>query len=216
MSRNTLCRKLGMALLTLETLWLVVPSGFVVSAASPQEKQQSQSQQPPAPPSPTPSPSAQPASDLAPPVGALPVKRRKVWTNDEVVLLRTPADDYLAEKEAKRVAEGEAAAKSTAKSKTTVAATTESKLPTSIEETQLLIKNKEQDITDDQASLVSLNAEMANTPDEQKKSKQKEIEIVAAELDRARNELKTLQDHLADLQKPPAGESTAPPPPPPN
>lgn len=213
MSRLTLGRKLGMALLTLGALLFVTPRGFVVSAALPQEQQQSQ---PPPPPPPTPVQSSQPASQEASPSDANAPKKRKVWTNDDVVLLRTPADNYLVEQEAKKAAEGEAAAKPTVKPKATGAATTEIKLPTSMEETQLLIKNKEQDITDDQASLVSLNAEMTNTPDEQKKAKQKEIEIVSAELDRARNELKTLQDHLVDLQKPPARESTAPPPPPPN
>jgi len=214
MSRLTLCRRLGMALLTLGALLLLAPSRFVVSAASLQEQQQSQ--QPPPPPPPTPVQSSQPASQEPSPSDPNAPKKRKVWTNDDVVLLRTPADNYQVEQEAKKAAEGEAAAKPTTKPKATGAATSEIKLPTSIEETQLLIKNKEQDITDDQASLASLNAEMANTPDEQKKAKQKEIEIVAAELDRARNELKTLQDHLADLQKPPVSDSTAPPPPPPN
>jgi hypothetical protein len=213
MSRLTLGRKLGMALLTLGALLFVAPRGLVVSAALPQRQQQSQ---PPPPPPPTPVQSSQPASQEASPSDANAPKKRKVWTNDDVVLLRTPADNYLVEQEAKKAAEGEAAAKPTVKPKATGAATTEIKLPTSREETELLIKNKEQDITDDQASLVSLNAEMTNTPDEQKKAKQKEIEIVSAELDRARNELKTLQDHLVDLQKPPASESTAPPPPPPN
>src|SRR5271154_2005251 len=73
--------------------------------AARQEQQQSQAQQPPPPtPSPIPPPSSQPASDSAPPIGALPVKRRKVWTNDEVVVLRTPADSYQVEKEAKEAA----------------------------------------------------------------------------------------------------------------
>lgn len=142
------------------------------------------------------------------------IKRRKIWTNDEVISLRTPADEYLAEKESRESARAKAAAKSATQPKATIEAPPEVKFPTTIEETQLLIKNKEQDISDDQASLIGLNTELANASDEQKKAKQREIEIVAAELDRARNELKALQDHLVDLHKPPAGKSPAELPPP--
>jgi hypothetical protein len=214
MSLLMLCRKLGMVLPALGAFLLVAPSWFVVSADLPQEQQQSQ---PPPPPPPTPAQNSQPASQQTSPSDPPAAKQRKVWTNDEVVLLRTPADNYLVEKEARGAAEAEAAAKSAAQPKAGGEAPSEIKLPTSIEETQLLIKNKEQDIIDDQATLVSLNTELANAPEERKKAKQKEIVIVAAELDRAQNELKALQDHLVELHKPPASESTAaPPPPPPN
>ena len=214
MSRPKVCRRYRRAALTLGAILFGIPGCFLVNDAQGQEQQQS----PPPPPSPTSPPSSRPASDPEPPIGALPVKRRKVWTNDEVILLRTPADDYLAEKEAKEAAAAKAAVRSAAQPKASKEAPPEGKFPTTIEETQLLIKNKEQDITDDQASLVGLNTELTNAPDEQKKAKQREIEIVAAELDRARNELKALQDHLVDLHKPPAGKSpTEPPPaPPPN
>jgi hypothetical protein len=208
MSLLMLCRKLGVVLPALGAFLLVAPSWFVVSADLPQEQQQSQ---------PPPAQNSQPASQQTSPSDPPAAKQRKVWTNDDVVLLRTPADNYLVEKEARGAAEAEAAAKSAAQPKAGGEAPPEIKLPTSIEETQLLIKNKEQDITDDQATLVSLNTELANAPDERKKAKQKEIVIVAAELDRAQNELKALQDHLVQLHKPPASESTAaPPPPPPN
>ncbi len=214
MSRHIVCRKLVMAWLALGAAWLVAPRCFVVSASQLQEQQQSQ-QTPPPPPAPP--QNSQPASQQTPQIDQLPVKRRKVWTNDDVVSLRTPTDNYLVEKEAREAAEAEAAAKSAAQPKSIVEAPAEIKLPTSIEETQLLIKNKEQDITDAQTSLVSLNAELATVPEEQKKAKQKEIEIVAAELDRARNELKVLQSHLVELHKPPASQPpAAPPPPPPN
>jgi hypothetical protein len=206
MSLLMLCRKLGVVLPALGAFFLVAPSWFVVSADLPQEQQQSQ---------PPPAQNSQPASQQTSPSDPPAAKQRKVWTNDDVVLLRTPADNYLVEKEARGAAEAEAAAKSAAQPKAGGEAPPEIKLPTSIEETQLLIKNKEQDITDDQATLVSLNTELANEPDERKKAKQKEIVIVASELDRAQNELKALQDRLVQLHKPPASVSTAAPPPPP-
>jgi hypothetical protein len=213
MSRLMLCRRLGMCSLALGALLLVASSSLVVFAAPLTGQQQSQ---PPPPPPPPPAPAQNPQSS-APQASASepPVAKRKVWTNDDVVQLRTPADNYLAEKEAREAAKAEAAAKSVAHPKTSGEAPAETPLPTSIEQTQLLIKNKEQDISDDQAALTTLNQELANVPEEQKKAKQKQIEIVAAELDRARNELKTLQDHLVALHKQPASESTVAPPPPP-
>jgi hypothetical protein len=210
-------RNFGICSLALGALLLAAPSELVVFAA-PQTEQQ-QSQPPPPPPPPTPAQNPQTSAQEASPSDQPVAKKRKVWTNDDVVQLRTPADTYVAEKEAREAAEAEAAAKLAAHPKASGEAPAETMLPTSIEETQLLIKNKEQDISDDQAALTTLSQELANVPEEQKKAKQKQIEIVAAELDRARNELKTLKDHLVALHKQPASDSTVapqPPPPPPN
>jgi hypothetical protein len=201
-------RILGTAALVLGTFLFVAPSWLAISAAPLNEQQQSQ--QPPPPPQNS-EPASQPAPLPDPSVG----KQRKVWTNDDVVQLRTPADNYLVEKEAREAAEAGARAKSAAQPKSGQDAPLEIKLPSSPEETQLLLKNKEQDISDDQAALVSLNTELASLSDEAKKAKQKEIGIVAAELDRARNELKALEEHLVELHKPRARESTAAPTPPP-
>jgi hypothetical protein len=212
MSGLMISGKLGILSLALGVLSLSTQSEFLASVEQQQEQQQSQ-QTPPPPPAPP--QNSQPTSQQAPPIDQPASKHRRVWTNDDVVLLRTPADNYLAEKEAKEGAEAEAAAKLAAQPKAAKEVPLEINLPTSVEETQLLIKNKEQDISDDQATLASLNAELATVAEEHKKAKQKEIEIVAAELDRARNELKALQDHLVELHKPPASESTATPPPPP-
>lgn len=207
-------RRLGILLLALGALPLLTQSKCLASVEQEQEQQQSQ-QTPPPPPAPP--QNSQPASQQALPTDQAAGKHRKVWTNDDVVLLRTPADNYLAEKEAKEATKAEAAAKLAAQPKAAKEVPLEINLPTSIEETQLLIKNKEQDISDDQATLASLNAELATAAEEQKKAKQKEIEIVAAELDRAQNEHKALQDHLVELHRPPASQTpTAPPPPPPN
>lgn len=202
---------LGLTFLAFAGGLIAIPSNCMVRGARRQLQQQSQ-QTPPPPPAPP--HSSQPASQQAPPTDQPAGKQRKIWTNDDLVLLRTPADIYLEEKEAREAAEAEAAAKLEAQPKDAKEVPSENNLPTSVEETQLFIKNKEQDISDDQSMLTSLNAELASAAEEQRKAKQKVIAIVAVELDRARNELKALQDHLADLQKPPASETQAAPPPP--
>jgi hypothetical protein len=57
---------------------------------------------------------------------------------------------------------------------------------------------------------------MQTVTDEQREAKQTEINIVAAQMELARNELKALQDHLVELQKLPASEAPATPQPPPS
>jgi len=190
---------------------MAIPSHCMARGVQQQEQQQSQQTLPP--PS-SPPQSSQPASQQAPPTGRPASKPHKVWTNDDLLLLRTPADIYLAEKEAREAAEAEAAAKLADEPNSSKDVPLETSLPSSIEETQLMIKNKEQDISDAQAVLASLNAELASVPEEQKKAKEKGIAIVAGELNRAQNQLNAMQDHLADLQKPPASETLAAPPPP--
>ncbi len=211
MSCLTIFRKLGKLSIVLGVLLFFVHSKCLASVE--QQREQQQSQQTPPPP-PAPPQSSQPASQQAPPTDQPAGKHRKIWTNDDLVLLRTPADIYLEEKEAREAAEAEAAAKLEAQPNAAKKVPSENNLPTSVEETQLFIKNKEQDISDDQSVLASLNAELASVPEEQKKAKEKEIAIVTGELNRAQSQLNAMQDHLADLQKPPASETQAAPPPP--
>ena len=206
------CSNPGPVSLVLAGALLAIPSNFMASAVHQQVQQQSESQQPPPP---APAQNSQPAVAQTSPNSQPPANPHRVWTNDDVVLLRTPADNYQAEKEAREALEAAAAAKLAAQPKPAKEVPPEIKLPVSVEQTRLLIKNKEQDVSDDQASLLSLNAELLGVSEEQKKAKQREIEIVAAELDRARNELKALQDHLVELHKPTASEKPAAPPPPP-
>ena len=185
-----------------------------------QEQQQSQSQQPPPPPSsPTPPPSSQPASDPAPPIGALPVKRRKVWTNDEVVVLRTPADSYQVEKEAKEAAEAEAAAKVAAHKaagKSEMEPPLDIKLPATSEETKKMLKSALDDIQEETIVLNKLQKEVLDAPTEQQTEKQKEIDRLTASLETLRRDVKALQDHLLTFHEKSQGENppAAPQPPP--
>jgi hypothetical protein len=191
------------------------------SAASPvpQQEQQSQSQeQPPPPPSTTPPPSAQPAADPAPPIGELPVKRRKVWTNDEVIVLRTPADNYQVEKEAKGAAEADAAAKEAtrkAAAKPEKEPPLDIKLPATPEETEKMLKGAQDDIQEEEVVLEKLQKELQDTPAEQKTEKQKEIDRLTASLENLRRDVKALRHQLQTFPVKPQGENppAAPQPP---
>jgi len=199
----------SLAYLVLAGVVVLTPSKGLANTTQRQEQQQAQ--QPPPQQNPQPS-SQQPTAQQA-------SKQRKVWTNEDLILLRTPADIYLLEKEAREAAEAEAdAAKIAAEGKPVIEAPLEIKLPTSIAETQLLLKNKEQEAAEKQAALTSLKAELSDTPLAQQPTKQKEIDTLAADLERAEKERKALQDNLEQLNKPP-GATTPPPisaPPPPD
>ncbi len=189
-------------------------------AGRPQEQQSSQTQQQPQPPpSPAPAPSVQPGSDPAQQIGALPVKRRKVWTNDDVEVLRTPADIYRAEKEAQEAADAEAASKKAEFAKQIKEAGMTMKLPATPEETQRLIKYKEEQIRDLQDVLNRMSHDLQDAAAEQKVKIEKQIEIFTSDSQKSQLELKVLQEHLQNLAKntpnePPVPPTAAPPAPP--
>jgi hypothetical protein len=140
-------------------------------------------------------------------------KQKKVWTNDDVVSLRSPADVYLAEKEAQDAAAAEAAAKGAAKTKLVDGAEPTEKLPSSGLETQKLIAAKESQIADDQQALDRYTAELPTEPAERKDRMQEEIKRITGDLPKERLKLKMLQEHLDELNKAQLNGTTAPPPP---
>lgn len=205
-------QKLGASGLALGAALLLAQLTCEAVMAQQQEQQQSQSQQqpPPPPPSPTPPPSTQPASDAAPPIGALPVKRRKVWTNDEVIVLRTPADDYQVEKEAKGAAEADAAAKEAARkaaAKPEKEPPLDIKLPATAEETKKMLKSALDDIQEETMVLNKLQKEQLDAAAGQQAEKQKEIDQLNASLETLRRNVKALQDHLQTFSEKPQGEN---------
>jgi hypothetical protein len=206
-------RRFGILLLPVSVAVFSAALSQPVYAGGPQEQQSSQSQQQPQPPpSPAPAPSAQPASDPAQQIGALPVKRRKVWTNDDVEVLRTPADIYRAEKEAQEAADAGAALKKAELAKQIKEAGLKIKLPSTTEETQQLIKDKEEGIGDSQERLDRLKQALAEAPEPQKAATQRMIESFAAEMEKDQLELKALQEHLQNLAKTTPAEPPTPPP----
>jgi len=211
-------QKLGVLYLVLVAALFLSQPKCEASPARQPEQHQSQSQPPP-PPSPTPTPSSQPASDPAPPIGALPVKRRKVWTNDEVVVLRTPTDNYLAEKEAKEAADAEAAAKEAAHKaagKSEKEPPLDIKLPATLEETEKMLKDTQIDAQEEIDALDKLHKELLDIPAEQQAEKQKQIDRLTGNLETSQRDVKALQEHLQVLREKSRRENLPAPSPPPH
>jgi len=219
MNPNKPFQKLAVSSLALGAVLLLAQLKCAAYPPQQQEQEQSQSQQSPPLPAPTSPPSAQPASDPAPAIGSLPVKRRKVWTNDDVIVLRTPADIYLLEKEAREAAEEEAAAKDAALKATATPGKEpglEIKLPDTPEETEKMLKNTQDDIQEETVVLDRLRKEFSDTPEEQQPEKQKEIDRLAGNLETLQRDVKLLQEHLQTLREKSQSENppaSAPPPP---
>jgi hypothetical protein len=163
-----------------------------------QEQQQSQSQQPPPA---TPPQNSQPASAQAQPPAQPASKQHKVWTNDDVVSLRSPADAYLAEKEAQEAADAEAAGRKAALAKQIKEDGLALKLPSTPEETRRLIRAKQDQISDLQDGMDRSNKDLPDAPPDRKPEMQKQIETFKGYLQKAEVELSILQDHLQDLAK---------------
>jgi len=212
MNRNNPFQRFGALLLGVGGALLVVQTTCPASTAD-QHEQQSQSQPPqPPPPAPAQNPEATSPSVALP--EQLPVKRRKVWTNDEVTSLRTPADAYQVEKEAQAAAEARAAAK-----EATIRASLKSekeppldiKLPNTRQETENMLKNTQADLQEETVVLDKLHKELLDSPEELQEQKQKDIDRLTASIETLRRDERALQGHLRTFeekpeeQKPPAG-----------
>jgi hypothetical protein len=166
-----------------------------------QEQQTSQAQQQTSEPQKIPQPSPQ-APDPSTP------KPKKVWTNDDMPTLRSPADTYLAEKEAQESADAEAAAKRAELEKQIKRAGLTIDLPATAEETQRMIKSKQERLKELKDRLDQLNQGPLDAPENQKVANQRQIEEFTGDSEKLQLEVKILQDHLQTLAK------TAPSPPP--
>jgi len=173
-----------------------------------QELQTSQVQQQVSQPQQNPQSSPQPQDPSAP-------KPKKVWTNDDVISLRSPADTYRAEKEAQEAADAEAAVKKAELATQIKEAGLTIKLPSTPEETRQLIKDTQEQIAALQARLDRLNHDLPDALEPQKTAIQKQIEALTVDVPRNQLELKVLRGHLEDLVKTaPSGPASAPPAPP--
>ncbi len=134
-------------------------------------------------------------------------------------MLRTPADDYEAEKEAKGAAEADAAAKEAARkaaAKPEKEPPLDIKLPATPEETKKMLKSELDDIQEETVVINKLQKEQLDVPAGQQVEKQKEIDRLNASLETLRRNVKALQDHLQTFPEKPQGENppAAPQPPP--
>jgi hypothetical protein len=178
-------------------------------AGQQQEQQTSQAQQRASQPQQNPQSSPQPQDPSRP-------KPRKIWTNDDVISLRSPADIYQVEKEAQEAADVEEAAQKADLEKQVKQAGLTIKLPPTSDETQRSIQEKEERIKDLQERLDRLNHALPDAPEPQKTTTQKLIETFTGDLHKAQLELKVLQNHLKTLTKTPPGESPPSPTTPPS
>jgi hypothetical protein len=170
-------------LLTLKTL---AGAAVILMTAALARAQNSRSSPPP-PPAPE-----QPAPEKP------ALEPHKVWTNDDVVALRSPADEYLLQKEAQAAAE--ALAKQRAAATLVPQPSHETKQqPSSVEEAEQVIAHSLEDIQDQQATLERLSKDLDESPEDQKSARKKEIERRTAVLQESRKELKALQDRRDDL-----------------
>jgi len=170
---------------------------FALPAAAAQEPQ---------PPPPVAAQDPQPlppvaAQDPQPP----PAKVKKVWTNDDLEFSRTPMDQYLVDKEAREAA---AAAQAAADAIASQQALPGIKMPATVEETQRAIGDALQDINDQKDALDRLNKELESAPDQQKAGIQREIDRHTTGVRTSQQELRTLQDHLRQLNGKSQGENS--------
>jgi hypothetical protein len=207
MNRHLTLRKLGISFLPLGGALFFVPIAQTSLMERPQEQQSSQTQ-PPSSSQPQPQQSSAPEKP--------PSKPKKVWTNEDVVSLRTPADAYQAEKEAQAAADAEAVAKDIAQARLPKDAGSTIKLPATAEETQHMIQTKQEEISDEKAGIERMNNELPSTPEDQKAAVQKEIDRVTGDLRKNRVELEALQNHLQKLKKTAVNQSSPVPPAPPS
>lgn len=212
------------------TLFLLAQT-ICVASAQQQDQQQSQTQsqsqsqspsesrsqqQPPTAASPT----QNPATPTDPSQQAEPAaKKHKVWTNDDAIESRTPADNYQFEKEAQEAADKEAAAK---KAAAKAAAKSEKeppldiKLPATQEETETMLKDTQGQIDEETKLRDRLQNEYSNTPLDQQPQKQQEIDRANRIISNSQRDLKALQDHLLALREKSQPENPSVPAPPPS
>ena len=129
-----------------------------------------------------------------------------------MISLRSPADTYLVEKESQEAAAAEVAAKKAALAKQINEAGLTLNLPSTSEETQRMIKAKQDQIRDLQDGMDRLNKDLPDAPPDRKPEIQKEIETFKGYLQKAQLELSILQDHLQDLAKTQPSETPSAPP----
>ncbi len=148
-----------------------------------------------------------------------PAKARKVWSNDDLTSLRSPADVYLRKKEA----QDEAAAKQAAASQQPAAAKPVSPSrapllsnPKTVEDADRMIAWEKRDIDAQQEFVDRLRKQLEEAPPEDKERLQKLIQERIQVVADTRKEMEGLVAQKKGLEKKPApGKTTNPPPQPP-
>jgi hypothetical protein len=206
-------QKVGITTFSLAASMLLFNSRCDAFAPQQAEQQQSQSQQQSTPPPTRQKPQSTTAPSASPQTNA---KGHRIWTNEDLVALRTPADIYLLEKEALEAAEAAAAAAKEAADREAATSGQEQapgiKLPQTQEETEKMLKDTQANMQEESLALESLKNELPNTPTEQQAEKQKEIDRVTASLEKLKRDAQALEDHLKTFGEKPSTENPPAPP----
>jgi chromosome segregation ATPase len=154
-----------------------------------------------------------------------PQKPRKIWTDDDITSLRSPAEIYTAQKEAQaveaaRLAKQQAAAeKQAAAAKPAKPAGPSPALsnPKDLDAADKMIAWEDRDIEALQESIDSLRKQIDEAPAEDKERLQKLLDQNIQMLEETRKERQALVDKKKEFEKPaPAANSATPAPPPPS
>jgi hypothetical protein len=133
---------------------------------------------------------------------ASPTHKVKVWTNEELIATRTPADVYIFQKE-------EQAAALEMEGFNNIAACFAFGQPEgNAEETQKEIDATLQSISDSEEAVNQSRKALSTGPEDLKLRNQLELAQRMSELNHAREHLWTLQEHLREVEKPPAEPAT--------
>ncbi len=126
-----------------------------------------------------------------------PTHKVKVWTNEELIATRTPADLYVFQKEA------EAAALEMGAFNNLAACFAFGQPEGNAEETQKEIDATLQSIRDSEEAVAQSRKALSSGPENLKLRNQMELAQRMSELNHAREHLWTLQEHLRELEKAP-------------
>jgi hypothetical protein len=133
---------------------------------------------------------------------ASPTHKVKVWTNEELIATRTPADVYIFQKE-------EQAAALEMEGFNNIASCFAFGQPEgNAEETQKEIDATLQSIRDSEEAVNQSRKALSTGPEDLKLRNQLELAQRMSELNHAREHLWTLQEHLREVEKSPAEPAT--------
>src|ERR1700733_10695296 len=133
---------------------------------------------------------------------ASPTHKVKVWTNEELIATRTPADVYIFQKE-------EQAAALEMEDFNNIASCFAFGQPEgNAEETQKEIDATLQSIRDSEEAVNQSRKALSTGPEDLKLRNQLELAQRMSELNHAREHLWTLQEHLREVEKSPAEPAT--------
>jgi hypothetical protein len=164
-------------------------------------------QAPATPPQSTPPPAAASPGFLPPSPHSVHARSLKIWTNEDLIGTRTPADIYMFAKEAK------AAADQAAAFQTLTSCFAPNQPEATAEDTQKAIEETTQSIQEADNGIAQAKRQVAEDPEGLRTRDQAELNRRTAERNRLLERLHTLQDRLQQMTPtPPSDKASAPEP----